>query len=331
MNIVQVVDTKGKRRVGVVQGANIVLLKKVTRTVDLATLAIKEGRKLAATATSLLGSGIENYAAALKEGRVLVPADHPDPAHCLVTGTGLTHLGSASARDKMHQKLVGDGEGLTDSLKMFKMGLEGGKPEKGEAGVQPEWFYKGDGSWLVGPGANLERPAFALDGGEEPEMAAIYLIGPTGKPHRLGFAIGNEYSDHIMERQNYLYLAHSKLRQCAIGPEMVVGALPASIEGQSRIRRRGAVIWEKPFLTGEANMSHTLANLEYHHFKYDNFRRPGDLHIHFFGTGTLSIADGIATEDGDEFEIEAAAFGAPLRNKLKAVTQRYKPNAVKAL
>jgi hypothetical protein len=331
MHIVQIKDKKGKRRVGVVMGSEIALLKRVARTIDLAAMAIRNGDKLATAARAMSGGGTEDYGAALKQHRVLVPADHEDPAHCLVTGTGLTHLGSAAARDKMHQKLAGDVENLTDSLKMFKMGLEGGKPAKGKTGVQPEWFYKGDGSWLVGPGDNLERPAFALDGGEEPEIAAIYLIGPGGRPFRLGFAIGNEYSDHLMERQNYLYLAHSKLRQCAVGPEMAVGKIPANIKGMSRIRRRGAVIWEKPFLTGEGNMSHTLANLEYHHFKYEGFRRPGDLHVHFFGTGTLSIADGIATEDGDEFEISAAAFGAPLRNRLKAVRLRFKPDQVKAL
>ena len=331
MNIVQLIDSKGKRRVGVVDGASIAVLKKVNRTLDLAGLAIKEGRKLASVAKDLAGGGQENYAAALKEHRVLAPVDHADPAHCLITGTGLTHLGSAAARDKMHQKLAGGAEDLTDSLKMFKMGIDGGKPRKGEAGVQPEWFYKGDGSWLVGPGGNLDRPAFALDGGEEPEVAGLYLIGSNAKPYRLGFAIGNEYSDHIMERQNYLYLAHSKLRHCAIGPEMIAGALPRNIEGKSRILRKGNAIWEKPFLTGEANMSHTLANLEFHHFKYAGFRRPGDLHVHFYGTSTLSIADGIVTEDGDEFEISAPAFGAPLRNRLKAVRGGYKPNSVKAL
>jgi hypothetical protein len=331
MNIVQIVDRKDRRRVGVVQGDEIALLRKAARTVDLAALAIAAGRKLGAEARDLAGGGADRLAAALREGRVLPPADHPDPAHCLITGTGLTHLGSAAARDKMHQKLAGEADDLSDSLKMFKLGLDGGKPKKGEAGVQPEWFYKGDGSWLVAPGADLERPAFALDGGEEPELVGLYLIGPTGKPHRLGFALGNEFSDHVMERQNYLCLAHSKLRPCATGPELVTGALPAAIEGVSRIRRKGAVIWEKPFLTGEANMSHTIANLEYHHFKYDAFRRPGDLHIHFFGTATLSIADGIVTEDGDVFEIEAPPFGAPLRNRLKTVRSRYRPDAVRAL
>ena len=157
------------------------------------------------------------------------------------------------------------------------------------------------------------------------------MIDAKGRPVRLGFALGNEYSDHITERQNYLYLAHSKLRHSAIGPEMVMGKIPASIEGMSRIVRKGQTIWEKPFLTGEANMSHTIANLEYHHFKYDGFRRPGDLHIHYFGTATLSIADGISPQDGDIFEISAAPFGAPLRNPLKNVKARYKPNGVKAL
>lgn len=231
----------------------------------------------------------------------------------------------------MHQKLGGGEATLTDSLKMFKQGLEGGKPAKGQAGVQPEWFYKGDGRWLVPPGGALPKPSFALDGGEEPELAGLYMIDTKGRPVRLGFAIGNEYSDHITERQNYLLLAHSKLRHCAIGPEMVSGAIPASIEGTSKILRKGEVVWQKPFLTGQANMSHTIANLEYHHFKYDSFRVPGDVHIHFFGTATLSIVDGFQTQDGDIFEIEAKPFGAALRNPLKAMKQTFKPNGVKAL
>lgn len=332
MNLVQIVDGKGKRRVGLVAGGNVLILKKVATTLDLAGLALKEGARLSAMAKALVSGTSEDYAAALKERRVLTPVDHPDPAHCIITGTGLTHLGSAAARDSMHRKLSAKAEDLTDSLRMFKMGLEGGKPKsKREAGVQPEWFYKGDGSWLVGPGQPLPKPSFALDGGEEPELAGLYLIDPKGRPVRLGFALGNEYSDHVTERQNYLYLAHSKLRHSAIGPEMIFGRPPASIEGMSRIIRKGKVIWEKPFLTGEVNMSHTLANLEYHHFKYDGFRRPGDLHIHYFGTATLSIADGISTEDGDVFEIEAAPFGAPLRNPLKAMKAGYRPGGAKVL
>jgi hypothetical protein len=206
---------------------------------------------------------------------------------------------------------------LTDSMKMFKLGLEAGKPAKGKEGVQPEWFYKGDGSTLAAPGGDLVSPAFALDGGEEPEIVGVYLIDSNGAPRRLGFALGNEFSDHVTERQNYLYLAHSKLRAASFGPELLTGDLPEDVHGVSRIKRGKEVVWEKPFLSGEQNMSHSIANLEAHHFKYELFRRPGDVHVHFFGTATLSFSDGIKPEKGDVFELESEPFGLPLRNRLK--------------
>ena len=199
------------------------------------------------------------------------------------------------------------------------MGLEGGKPTDGKPGVQPEWFYKGDGSSLIGPGQPLPSPDFALDGSEEPEIAGIYVIDDEGRPRRLGFALGNEFSDHITERGNYLWLAHSKLRHASLGAELLVGELPADVRGTSKIVRNGETLWEKPFLSGEANMSHAIANLEHHHFKYGLFRRPGDVHVHFFGTATLSFADGVRTEEGDVFEVSAAPFTLPLRNPLQTV------------
>ena len=78
-------------------------------------------------------------------------------------------------------------------------------------------------------------------------------------------------------------------------------------------------------------MSHTYANLEHHHFKYDIFRQPGDLHVHMFGTATLSVADGIKTEAGDVFEIEAPPFGLPLKNPLAFAPKETGATAVKAL
>ena len=282
---------------------------------DLSLAAVAAGRGLAQE-VALRGLGdVVDLAAAAREGRLLLPVSHPDPAHLHMTGTGLTHLGSAAARDAMHAKL-GQAETLTDSMKMFRMGLEGGRPTAGAVGAQPEWFYKGNGHAAVAPGAALLAPGFAEDGGEEPEVAGVYIAGPDGRVHRIGWALGNEFSDHVTERVNYLWLAHSKLRVASYGPEILVGDLPADIRGTSRIRRHGAVIWEKPFLSGEANMSHTIANLEHHHFKYDIFRQPGDLHVHFFGTATLSVADGIKTQAGDVFEIESSTFGLPLINLL---------------
>jgi len=76
------------------------------------------------------------------------------------------------------------------------------------------------------------------------------------------------------------------------------------------------VRWEKAFVSGEQNMSHTIENLEYHHFKYGLFKRPGDVHIHFFGTATLSFADSISVQAGETFEVESPQFGPALRNRL---------------
>ena len=201
-------------------------------TLQLAQQALAAGLTLTALAEQRTEDRIDPAAVTL-----LTPIDHRDPAHLLVSGTGLTHLGSAEGRDKMHKAAAG-GEKLTDSMRMFLMGEEGGKPAPGTAGVQPEWFYKGDGSILVAPDAPLAMPAFAQDGGEEPEIAGIYLIGADGLPVRLGFCMGNEFSDHVTERGNYLWLAHSKLRQAALAPELRLGELPADVRGISRIVRR---------------------------------------------------------------------------------------------
>lgn len=286
----------------------------VTTTYELALAALDGGMTLEAAVTQRLSTERVDLRRALEEQRILAPIDHPDSAHLHLTGTGLTHLGSAASRDKMHQAAASGT--TTDSMRMFLMGLEGGKPADGKIGVQPEWFYKGDGTSIVAPGAPLPSPDFALDGGEEPEIAGVYIIDRAGRPHRLGFCLANEFSDHITERGNYLWLAHSKLRPAALGAELLTGELPADVRGVSRITRNGTTLWEKPFLTGEANMSHTLRNLEHHHFKYGLFRRPGDVHVHFFGTATLSFADGIQARVGDTFEIEAPPFRLPLRNPL---------------
>jgi hypothetical protein len=291
------------------------LIQGVTTSYELAGRAIAEKQSLKAMVGKLgLGESVD-IRAALAEDRVLAPLDHPDPAHLIVTGTGLTHLGSAEGRDSMHKDLS-DHAKLTDSMKMFKLGLESGKPPAGQEGAQPEWFYKGDGGSVVAPEAAFASPAFAQDGGEEPEIVGLYLIGPDGVPHRLGFALGNEFSDHVTEKFNYLWLAHSKLRQCSFGPELRTGPLPGAVTGRSRVRRGNEVVFDRPFLSGEDNMSHTIANLEAHHFKYAGFRRPGDVHVHFFGTATLSFSAGVKTQQGDVFEIEADAFLFPLRNAL---------------
>jgi len=318
LRLVQLLDDDGERIVAAATTGTIA--RRVTGATSVYSLA-NEAIVANTTLSNLLdakGYGDEiDLADALGAKRILAPVDHPDGARVLMTGTGLTHLGSADARDRMHAKA--HSADASDSMKMFRMGLEGGKPPAGQVGVQPEWFYKGDGRGIVAPESPLLSPEFAADAGEEPELAGIYVIAADGTPCRLGFTLANEFSDHVTERTNYLYLAHSKLRPAALGPELLVGDLPADIRGTARITRAGQTIWEKPFLTGEANMSHYVRNLEHHHFKYALCRRPGDVHVHFFGTATLSFADGIQARDGDVFEIEAQPFRLPLRNPLKTV------------
>jgi hypothetical protein len=318
MKLLQFKDGSVERVARVNVDGTVTPLSRPVSMYQLARQALAERKKLEQVAAAEPVDAAVALADLQHEGFILPPLTHPDPAHCLVTGTGLTHLGSAAARDSMHAKLASNAE-LTDSMKMFKAGVEGGKPAGAKPGMQPEWFYKGNGRNVVGSGSPLRSPDFAEDHGEEPELVGLYLIGDDGRPARLGFAIGNEFSDHVTERRNYLLLAHSKLRQCGVGPMLNTGTLPAHLEGTSRIRRDGRVLWQKTFLTGEANMCHTLANLEYHHFKYAQHRVPGDVHLHFFGTATVSFVDGIKLAAGDEFEVDLPALGAPLVNPLLIV------------
>jgi hypothetical protein len=316
LSLIQYRDSTGQRSVAALdESGRATRVRNAASVYDLANDAVSRGISLD-EAIRDRGRGEDvDLVSLVQQDCLLSPIDHAEPARLYLTGTGLTHLGSAETRDTMH-RAVADGSSQTDSMKLFLMGLQGGKPTNGGPGVQPEWFYKGNGACVARPGGPIASPSFASDAGEEPEIAGVYLIGSDATPVRLGFCLANEFSDHVTERGNYLWLAHSKLRQAAFGPELLTGPLPDQVRGTSRILRDGAVIWEKPFLSGEANMSHSIDNLEQHHFKYTFFRRPGDVHVHFFGTATLSFADGMRAEPGDVFEIEAEPFRLPLRNVL---------------
>jgi len=246
--------------------------------------------------------------------RLLVPIDHPEPSRCLISGTGLTHLGSAESRNAMHGK--SDSE-LTDSMRMFRMGLEGGRPDGGRIGAAPEWFYKGNGTVLRTTGDVLDVPGYAEDGGDEAEVAGVYVVDAEGRPRRIGMAAGNEFSDHKFEKRNYLNLAGSKLRTCGLGPELAIDPAFDLVPGRVSVERAGQTIWQRAIATGEREMCHTVANIEHHHFKFEAHRRPGDLHVHYYGAHTLSFADGVRLEDGDVMAIQFEGFGRPLRNAVR--------------
>jgi hypothetical protein len=255
--------------------------------------------------------------------RLLTPIHVPgEPSRLLISGTGLTHIGSARQRQAMHVADPSEksDEPVTDSMRMFQWGIEQGRPPEGTVGIAPEWFYKGSGSDLRAHNAALEIPGHAEDGGEEAELAGVYIIDAHGQPYRIGIAQGNEFSDHKFERRNYLNLAGSKLRTCSLGPELVVGAPFNDVPGKVAVFRAGDILWQREIATGEQNMCHSLANLEHHHFKFAGHRQPGSVHVHFFGADALSFGEGIVLADGDVLQVSFKGFGRPLRNPVHVDT-----------
>ena len=316
--MVQLVHSRKGRHIALVKEPRLVLLREINSIYELALLAIDQKIKVHEVIENHLSEDSLDYNS-IYEGKgdwKLLPSfDHPDsPFGCMVSGTGLTHHNSALNRQMMHQSSENK---PTDSIQIYEWGVQGGSPAKGEIGVQPEWFYKGNGSILRAHGQSLEVPEYADDGGEEPELAGIYIIDKKCRAWRIGLSIANEFSDHIMEKKNYLYLAPSKLRNCAIGPELVLDADFSEYNGKVSIQRNGSSIWDSDIKTGEKNMSHNLANLEYHHFKYASHRLPLQAHVHFFGADAFSFGSGLKLKQGDEMTVEWLGLGRALKNTLK--------------
>jgi hypothetical protein len=320
------------RRIALVEEPRLRLLAEFNSVYALAEMVIGRSTTLTALIQKHATNEMLDYNS-IYEGksawRLLPPIDHPaEPARCLVSGTGLTHLGSAKNRQAMHSASEAE---LNDSMKIFRWGVERGKPAPGQIGVSPEWFYKGTGAIVRAPNEPLDVPPYAEDGGEEAEIAGVYFIAPDGQPRRIGMAIGNEFSDHKFEKKNYLNLAGSKLRTCSLGPELVVDPEFKSVPGTVTIERAGIILWSQAIQTGEEEMCHSLANIEHHHFKFEAHRRPGDLHVHYFGACSLSFGAGIQLSDGDMMVVQFEGFGRALRNPLRVVRGAATLVAVKSL
>lgn len=328
-------------RVALVEEPELRLLAGVGSVVELAQRCVEEGCGLEETARSLAGEERVSYDevyAGRGAWRLVAPVHAPEgAARLLVSGTGLTHLGSARQRQAMHLAAKGAEKArvadaaVTDSMRMFQWGVDQGRPAEGEIGIAPEWFYKGDGAMLRDPGEALEIPSHAEDGGEEAEIAGVYVVSASGEPWRIGLAQGNEFSDHRFEKRNYLNLAGSKLRSCSLGPELVVGGSFGDVAGRVRITREERVVWEKEIASGEQNMCHSLANLEHHHFKFAGHRQPGSVHVHFFGADALSFGAGVVLEDGDVMEVQFDGFGRALRNPVRVEEKSDRPWRVRSL
>lgn len=332
LRLVQLNHNSKGRRVAVVEEPSLVLLNNFSSAYHLALKGIESGESIRSIIESNFSGEKIDYDAVYNgrsEWKLLPSFDNPDiPSNCIVSGTGLTHHSSALNRNVMHQKETGT---LTDSMKVYQWGVEGGKPGQGKIGIQPEWFYKGTGSILKAHGETLLVPNFGDDGGEEPEIAAVYIINKKGEPVRIGFTTANEFSDHVMEKKNYLYLAPSKLRNCSIGPELVFTPDFGDLKGSVRVARNGEELWSSSIQTGENNMAHSLENLEYHHFKYADHRQPLQGHVHFFGTGAFSFGAGIKLQTGDTMEVQWEGMGRSLVNPIEIETSEERLIEVKTL
>ncbi len=320
MRLVQIQHAAQGRRIAQVEDNQLRLLNDYASLYACALAALSQKERLVTVIERVVTGEAVNYDAVYagqSEWKLLPAFDHPEePARCLVSGTGLTHRKSADNRNRMHQSETAQAAPVTDSMRIYEWGLQGGRPAPGEIGAQPEWFYKGNGAILRAHGEPLDVPPFADDGGEEAEIAGLYIVDAQETPRRIGFAQGNEFSDHEMESKNYLYLAPSKLRTCALGPEAVIGEAFDDARGTASLLRDKETLWSQNIASGDANMVHTLANLEHHHFKYDAHRRPGDAHVHFFGTGGFSFGSGIRLENGDDMVVTFEGYGRPLRNPI---------------
>jgi hypothetical protein len=335
LHFVQIVN-QSVRKVAIVEEPYLRCLAGVTSIYELAKESLRNSVTIPVYVRSVpVGESLlyDDVYSGKSPWKLLSPIDVPGaPSHLLVAGTGLTHIGSAKERQEMHLADPSKkAEIATDSMRMFQWGIEGGRPPEGQIGVAPEWFYKGDGSVLRAPFEPIEIPGYAEDGGEEAELAGVYIIADDGTPCRIGIAIGNEFSDHKFEKRNYLNLAGSKLRACSLGPELVVGANFTDVHGEVRLKRSGQTFWHREIVSGEENMCHSLANMEHHHFKFAGHRQPGDVHVHFFGANALSFAQNIALREGDVMEIRFDGFGRALSNPIHEEARLLQPVRVRPL
>src|SRR5262245_5142365 len=128
MRLIQLINTHGERRVCSVEEDRLRVIGQHNSVYGLAQAALVTGSTLTAVANHFLLPDELDYQQIYEgrsEWRILPPIDHPDEAaRCTVSGTGLTHKGSADNRQAMHAADAAP----TDSMRMFQWGLESGRP-----------------------------------------------------------------------------------------------------------------------------------------------------------------------------------------------------------
>jgi len=161
------------RRVALVEEPTLRFLDSCSSVYELAHIAIGTDTKLSEVARQRAQPETVDYDpidAGRSEWRLLPTMDHPDDsARCVLAGTGLTHLGSARGRQSMHANT--DSE-LTDSMKMFHWGVEGGRPAPGCIGTLRRVSTRARAARY----ARTEKPSTSR---RVPRMAAKKLRSPA--------------------------------------------------------------------------------------------------------------------------------------------------------
>ncbi|NRA87993.1 MAG: GguC protein, partial [Rhizobiales bacterium] len=103
MLISQITNSNGNISVVARQGSEAYIVNDASSVYALALDCAKNGTTLIEKINQLGLGQVVDLDEQYKSGNIISPISHPDPAHLHLTGTGLTHLGSASTRDTMHQ------------------------------------------------------------------------------------------------------------------------------------------------------------------------------------------------------------------------------------
>ena len=295
MRLVQLAGPDG-RRVALVEEPRLRLLEGCRSVYDLASECLKEGVSLPRGHRTARGptnsSTTTPFMRAQSDWRICPSADVPsEPARCLVSGTGLTHKASAKNRDAMHAAA----QAVTDSTRMYQSGVEGGKPAPGRSGSRARVVLQGMRHGAAGAqraadcsGIRGGRRRGAGSSGRVPDRCARARRGGSDSRWAMSFPITCWSARTI---------CIWRPRNCAPAPSVRNSWWMAiSIWCPERYRSNAAsrILWSREIRTGESAMCHSLANIEHHHFKFEFHRRPGDLHIHFFGADAFSFGDGVA-------------------------------------
>jgi hypothetical protein len=197
--------------------------------------------------------------------------------------------------------------------------VTGSEGAKAGADAVTSWFFRGSGSTLVGAGQPLPLPAFAPQGVPVPQLVGLFVIADDGVPCQVGWCLGHPIVDAALA--SGAGAGHARLRATAIGPELLLGDLPAELPAVAKVLRGGKTVAERAFDLGPAGMARPFADLARDHFRYGMHRRPGDVHVHCFGTGMApTVADAPSPAAADQvFELGCAPLGLPLRNRLVVV------------